>query len=146
MFPEATEIKSGIRSGVYWYFFWYGTIIAGHGREIQIWNTTINNKGVFEAVINCPVVVLSCWNNLIPSLLWNTITEKELFICYPHTQHYLIRKSKYPLCVTQYFYSTRSYFHILFVVDVNCIIGIEIDSNSMRTNNRENSNIRTTSR
>ena len=33
-------------------FVWYGTIINGNGRKIQIWDTTINLEGFIEAVIN----------------------------------------------------------------------------------------------
>ena len=45
--------------GIAGYYFWYETIINGHGKGIQIWTTTINWKQFVEAVINCPALVLS---------------------------------------------------------------------------------------
>ena len=39
-------------------FVWFGTFIKRHGREIEIWNNTLNRKGVVESVIKRPVVVL----------------------------------------------------------------------------------------
>ena len=34
-----------------------GTVINGKGREVQIWDTKFNRKGMIESVIKCPVVL-----------------------------------------------------------------------------------------
>ena len=41
-----------------------GSIINGDGRYIYSWATTIHFKYIIEAVINCPVVLIQCWNFL----------------------------------------------------------------------------------
>ena len=41
-------------------FIWEGSIINGNGRYIQSQDTTIIWKGIIEAIINRPIVILSC--------------------------------------------------------------------------------------
>ena len=75
-------------------------IINGHERQIQIWGTTTNWKVVVESVINPHFVVLS--------IIFTSI------ILIPNIT--VVVSIKYSLCVTQYFYSAGSQFHISFIV------------------------------
>ena len=51
-----------------------GSITNGDGRQVQIWTTKLICKGIIEAVIKLPVVVLQCSNFLIHISLCNTRT------------------------------------------------------------------------
>ena len=62
--------------------------------EIQIWTPTINCKVVVEAVINRPVSVLSHLNFFVPTFLLNTMPEKDIYDCYPHTQRHCSHQFK----------------------------------------------------
>ena len=61
-------------SGTSGYFMWVGSIINVDGRYMQIWATKISFKGIIEAVLKCPVVVLQSWNFLVHVSLCNTLT------------------------------------------------------------------------
>ena len=67
------SIRKQIR-GIGGFFVPDGTLIYGHGRNNQIWDTTIRCKGIIEAVINYPVILLSRINFLVPfcsEIPWN---------------------------------------------------------------------------
>ena len=73
-----TRVSRGNRNGSWkWirgipeYFVRAGNIINGKVRDIQIWYTKINWKGIIGAVINYPIIVLSNCNDLVLALLWN---------------------------------------------------------------------------
>ena len=55
--------------GIVGSFLQSGTIINGHGEEIQICDNTINWKGIVESFIKFTEVILSYCNILFPSLL-----------------------------------------------------------------------------
>ena len=59
--------------GIMGYFVQVGDIINGNGRDIQIWYTRINWKGIIESVINCYIVLFSNWGGLLLAL--NSMTE-----------------------------------------------------------------------
>ena len=54
-------MAAGSRSGAYWNLLSEGgSIINGDERYMNSWATTIICKGIIEAFINRPVVVLQC--------------------------------------------------------------------------------------
>ena len=56
---KETVMLADIGSDVYRLFWSGGDYHQGYGRDIQIWDTTINWGGNFKLVINFPVIVLS---------------------------------------------------------------------------------------
>ena len=51
--------------GIAGYYVRAGTIINGHGRQIQIWATTIKWKDTSESVKKCPIISLYNLNCLV---------------------------------------------------------------------------------
>ena len=67
------------------YFVWAGTIIYGHERKIQIFDTTIKLKEVFEAVVHFTFILISQLGFLVP-VLSEIPLHNSFFVLYTHPQ------------------------------------------------------------
>ena len=48
------------------YFNWVGTSTYGHGRNIQIWDSTTKFKSIVESFIHCSAILISQGNSIFP--------------------------------------------------------------------------------